>query len=305
MRALAACQHGVVARWQLLALGVAEHVVVHRRRSGQLLPIHRGVYAVGHDRLTTRGRQLAAVLAVGPGAALSHADAGGVHGVRSASGTAVHVTSAGPARRIPGVRVHLTRRLPPEDVVVIDGIPVTSLCRTIVDLSDTATPQALDSILARCELLQLDVGDLEAVTARLRWRRGPGAARLAAACVRLREHGVVITRSEGEELLRRVLAGAGLPAPEMNWLIGADEFDAVWPAFDAGIELDSWRFHRGRHRFVRDRAKLRRAALAGVTMLPYAGEDLVRRPGLIVDEAGRLLAARGGVPSGWVPDSPG
>jgi hypothetical protein len=290
IRALAGLQHGVVARWQLRRLGVGAHAIRDRVARGELIVLWPGVYALGHAALSGPGTHMSAVLAAGEHTALSLRHAGATHGLRPTSAAWIDVTRAGGPRTVAGVRVHLTRRWHPDDVVIVDGVPVTAVCRTIVDLSDVVTDQGLDSILARAEAAQLDVSGLDAAVARVRGRRGPGPARLRAARERIAAYGAVLTRSEGEVRLRELLTQAGLPDPVMNLPIGGDELDAGWPALRAGIELDSWEFHNGRVRFVRDRAKLRRMTLAGWTILRFSGHDLVHRPGLVLRETGQLLS---------------
>jgi hypothetical protein len=292
VRALATRQHGVVARWELLALGLSRDTIGRRVRSGQLVRVYPGVYAVGHAVLTLNGRRMAAVLAAGPDAALSHRDAAALHRLRTGGGARFDVTTTGAVRDVRGLSVFRTATWPPGHVTVVDGIPVTTVCRTIADLAGVLTDQALDSVLARTEFEQYDTTDLDAVVAALRGRRGSGPARLGAARERFAVLGAVLTRSEGEILLREVLARHGLPEALMNHPVSGDEVDAIWPDVQAGIELDSWKFHRGRVRFVRDRAKLRRLTLAGYAILPFSGSDLVHDPAGLAAQAAALLRSR-------------
>ncbi|MCW3040748.1 MAG: hypothetical protein JWM31_2653 [Solirubrobacterales bacterium] len=290
IRALGALQHGVLARWQLLELGVPAHVVRYAVRSGGLIRLRRGVYAVGHAALSTNGWLMMAVLAAGEDTAVSHRTATHEHGLRVFAPALIEVTRAGGPLAIPGVTVHRTRAWHLDDVVLLDGVPITSVCRSIVDFADVGTAQALDSVFAQAEIRQLDVSGLDAAVERVRGRTGPGPARLREARERLAALGIVLTRSEGEELLRRLLDDAGLRPPQMNCDVAGDELDAGWPDVRVGIELDSWRYRRGRVRFVRDRAKLRRMTLAGWTILPFTGQELVHQPQLVAREAGLLLA---------------
>lgn len=274
-------------------LGVTTDAVGRRVRSGQLLRLYPGVYAVGHRELTRNGRRMAAVLAAGPDAALSHRDAAALHRLRPSSSSHFEVTTTRGRRRVPGLRVRRTAVWGACDVTVVDGIPVTSVCRTLVDLAGVLSDQALDSVLARLEFEQYDTRDLDGVVAALHGRRGPGPARLQEARARFQALGAVLTRSEGEVLLREVFARHGIPEAQMNHRVAGDEVDAVWPDLRAGVELDSWRYHRGRVRFVRDRAKLRRLTVAGYAILPYSGTDLVHEPAALAAEVAALLAARG------------
>jgi len=145
---LAERQHGVVARRQL-ALSAA--AVKHALATGRLHEIHRGVYAVGHRRLTQRGRWMAAVLAGGPGAVLSHRSAAALHGIRRSD--AVEVTVAGRRRR-PGICMHRAR-LEPDEITVCDGIPCTTVARTLLDLAAVLPPHAVESAMNEAEYLRL------------------------------------------------------------------------------------------------------------------------------------------------------
>ena len=131
-------QHGVVSAAQLRALGLGRDSVRRSREARRLLRIHRGVYAVGHDRLSARGRDWAAILAAGGPELLSHRSAAAVSDLTSAPGGAVEVTALGRSVDRPGVRVHRSATL---DVVHHDGgLPVTSVTRTLVDLADVLCP---------------------------------------------------------------------------------------------------------------------------------------------------------------------
>jgi hypothetical protein len=132
---LAGRQHGVVARTQLGVLGLDRSAIRRRVAAGSLHPLHGGrVYAVGLDPLSVPGRYLAAVIACGSGAVLSHRSAAGIWGLRPNSRW-LEVTATRGSAKVPGIRVHTTRMLAPQDFTVHDGIPVTSVARTLLDLS--------------------------------------------------------------------------------------------------------------------------------------------------------------------------
>jgi predicted transcriptional regulator of viral defense system len=138
--ALADRQHGVVARRQLVALGVGRGAIEKHLSRGSLIPLHRGVYAVGHRRLRIEGRWLAAVLAAGPGAVLSHRDAAALHGMRKLpESRKVSVTTSSAARSIPGLWLHRRRALGEEERAAVRAVPVTSPARTLVDLAPMLT----------------------------------------------------------------------------------------------------------------------------------------------------------------------
>jgi predicted transcriptional regulator of viral defense system len=157
---LATVQHGVVARDQLRALGLTNSAIARRIETGRLHRLRRGVYAVGHPAVGRRGQWLAAVLACGPGARLSHASAAALQEIWRADGAVTHVTVPGPGRRSgPALSVHRASDLGPGEVDTHLGIPVTSPARTIVDLAATATGERMvERLLDRAEALQ--IGDV-------------------------------------------------------------------------------------------------------------------------------------------------
>jgi hypothetical protein len=172
---IAARQHGVVSRRQLLAIGVDDHGIRVRIARGGLHRVHSGVFALGHPGLTREGRWMAAVVACGQGALLSHPDAAALwefydDGRRShaedwrglAGARPVHVTVKS-HRKVPGLILHRTRRLHPDDVAERDGIPVTSVARTFVDLTDFLSEDRLLRALREAEFKKLL--DLDALNA--------------------------------------------------------------------------------------------------------------------------------------------
>jgi predicted transcriptional regulator of viral defense system len=167
-------QWGVVAHYQLLELGFGARAIAHRLQYGRLHQVHLGVYAVGHARLTRRGHWMAGVLAYGPGAALSHRDAATLHNVDKYSGAVTHVTANRYTRNPrPGLKVHRPRQFPPEDVTVIDNIPVTTLARTFIDLAPTTSLYWLTRMWdsgIRQQILDLD--DVYEIRSRSKGRRG-------------------------------------------------------------------------------------------------------------------------------------
>lgn len=287
---LAAQQHGVVARRQLIAAGVSEKAIEHRLRTRRLIPLHRGVYAVGHPRLTVDGRRLAAVLAAGDGAALSHRDAAALHGLGgwASSSAVVEVTTPADVRATPRLRVHGRRRLVAADRAVVSGIPVTSVARTLVDLASVVSGERLAAALTAAEQQRLlDVRAIEAARLRVHGRHGRGDVRLRAALAEHAARGAQLTRSELEERLRRLVREYRLGRPRLNaWIPGVAvggggggvEVDALWPQERVVVEADGWRWHLDRTSFARDREKANRLQLAGYVVLRFTHDDVVRRP---------------------------
>ena len=136
--ALAARQHGVVTLAQLFTAGMSRSAITRRLANGRLHRVHVGVYAVGHPGLSRRGEELAAVFAAGPGSALSHLSSGELHGISRFRAKCIEVVT--PTQRAPkGVCVHRCRSLGPRDITSENGIPVTTVHRVLVDLTDTLT----------------------------------------------------------------------------------------------------------------------------------------------------------------------
>ena len=289
--ALAARQHGVLAGQQLGPLGVTPSMIETRIARGSLLRLHRGVYAVGHEQLRKEGRWLAAVLAVGPGAALSHRDAAGLHGIRPANHRRIDVTTPKRGREShPRIEVHHAV-LGPLDVTVIRGIPVTSVARTLIDLAGAIPQDHLAKALNRAELNRvLDVKAIETALKRLRGRSGPGHAKLRAALAELADHGPALTRSELEDRFLALLAFHHLPRPKTNFHVEGHEIDAVWPERKLAVELDGYASHHDKPTFQRDREKGNALTRAGWRLLRYTYDDVVRNPARVVAELRSLLA---------------
>jgi predicted transcriptional regulator of viral defense system len=176
---LASRQHGVVAVWQLRGQRVSEHAVLRRVADARLYCLYRGVYAVGHSHLTPEGRCLAAVLAYGPHAVLSHRSAAALRDIRATSRSCVDVSIPGPSPRSrPGIDAHGTAKLRLNDVTIVDAIPVTSLARTLLDLADVVSPLQLQRAYERAEELRiLDTRALRELVDRSNGRRGVGVLR--------------------------------------------------------------------------------------------------------------------------------
>ena len=277
--ALAAGQHGVVSRGQLLDAGITETMVKQRIARGQLVPLHRGVYAVGNAHLRPNGYRLAAVLAVGPGAVLSHRDAAALHGLRNGGGTRIDVSTPAERRSTERIRVHGRRRLDGADTTVVEGVPVTTVARTLVDLAEVVAADGLRKALSEAERQRtLDVTGIEEALGRLRGRRGRSVAKVRAALADLEQHGATLTRSPLEDRLLPLLDAHDLPRPATNGYAEGYECDAVWRAQRLVVELDGWDAHKTRRAFQHDRTKANALTNAGWTVLRFTHADVVRRP---------------------------
>jgi hypothetical protein len=157
VRALAARQHGLVARWQLLCLGLGEDAVDHRLRSGRLVKVERGVYALGHAELRREGNMLAMVLRFGDGAAVSHRSAAALWGIRPWSGAFVEITRRGPGGTVKrrGRLIHRCIDLPDDEITTERGVPTTTIARTLLDLAAVVPAHHLRRAVERSDQAEL------------------------------------------------------------------------------------------------------------------------------------------------------
>jgi very-short-patch-repair endonuclease len=285
---LADRQHGVVAHWQLVRLGFGRNSIQHGLSSGRLYQLYRGVYAVGHTSLSWRGRVLAAVLACGVDAVASHQSAGMLEGVRQSARAVVDVTVPGRSRRSrSGIAVHAVRVLHPDDRTIVDGIPVTSIPRTLLDLAEVLQPRQLRRTIEDAEKLRvLDLRALERLMARSPGRRGLKPLRAV-----LAEYvEAPITRSELERLFAELLERAGIERPQMNVIVAGREVDAVWHAARLIVELDSRTHHMTTAAFEEDRRRDADLMLAGYRVLRITWRRLRDEPEEVAATVRELLA---------------
>lgn len=285
--ALAARQHGVVARRQLLKLGLGAGAIDHRLAEGGLHRVHAGVYAVGHMALAPRGRLMAAVLACGEGAVLSHRCAAAHWELRASAQRAVDVTVVGEGRRSrPGIVVHRARRLHPDDRALRLGIPVTAVARTLLDLAEVLPRDQVQRAFEEAERLRLlDLRAIESLCRRSHGRRGlrPLLALLAHA------RSAPATRSELERRFLQLCRDAALPLPAVNVLVEGFEVDALWRTQKLIVELDSHAFHRNQAAFERDRVRDAALQLAGYRVVRITSRRLDTAPSVVVQTITALL----------------
>ena len=287
---LAARQHGVVDRDQLRALGFTDEAIARLIRAGRLHRLYPGVYAVGHVVLTLRGRLLAAVLAGGPGAVLSHHSAAELQALRYDAGARIHITvpAASGRRSRPGLVLHRTRR--PIESTIVDGIPVTTPMRTLADLAETLPRRQLEKAVEQAHVLKLlDVAAIDRIAATHgAGRRGPKRLQ---ALVRSHDAEHTRTRSQLEDALLELCDTYDLPRPSTNVVIEGYEADFAWLDRRLIVETDSWRHHSSRARFEHDRVRDAHHTAHGwrVVRLTYA--RLTDEPDAVAALLRRLLAA--------------
>jgi very-short-patch-repair endonuclease len=242
LAAIAGRQGGVLSRAQLYEIGFDNPAVERRIASGRLHRLHRGVFAVGHTIVTPRGRWLAAVLACGEGAVLSHRSAAALWEIRPTTATRIDVTVAHTSgvRSTAAIVVHRSRR--PVEVVAREGVPVTTPGRTLLDLATALPKRQLEKAAEMAEALRLDVVVDDA---------HPGARRLRAAMAHDLGH---TTRSGLEDDFLDLCDRFEIPRPRVNAMVEGFEVDFCWPDERLIVETDG-RHHLTRAAFERDRAR--------------------------------------------------
>ena len=262
MAALAGRQYGIVASRQL---GFTANAVATRVATGRLHRVHRGVYAVGHLGLGQEARWLAAVLACGDGAVLSHRSAGTLWGIRLGELFRPEVTTEHPRR----LATITSRRamLAPADRTTHRGIPVTSPARTLVDLAHLLDHDELTRALREAMFRRLY--DPQAIQDALTRRPSKALKDL------LTEASV--TQSMMEDRFLTICHRHRLPQPRTQHRIGAKRYDFAWPQHKVVVETDSWLAHSTPYAFQADRSQTNDLQLAGWLVLRFTWADLTRR----------------------------
>lgn len=287
---LADGQHAVVSIRQLRGpLGYSDAAVDRMARSGHLHRIHRGVYAVGRPSLSRHGRCLAAVLACGPKALLSHRSAAWLWGISPYEGSRIEVTSPTPRRPRPPIALHCARTLTAADRGLHEGIPVTSVARALLDYAAMVQPYRLEKGIERAEELELfDLRALDELLARTVGHPGHGRLRKALELYRP----APFTRSGLELRFLILVERAGLPKPVTGFNELGYELDVYWPHERLVVELDVYETHGSPAAFERDRLRQEDLLLAGIRMTRVTGPRLKREPRVVVERVRRLLAQR-------------
>lgn len=265
-------------------------MIADRVLAGWLHRVHIGVYAVGHRKLTRRGRWMAATLALGPGAVLSHRDAGALHDLCAPGSGDIHITVPGPAGRAKrdGLTVHRSTTLTSQSVGTLDGIPVTGVARTLIDIADTQPRRMVERAADEAENRRvLDLADLQREIEQNPGRHGAAVMRRI-----LAEHliGSTLTANDLEEHFLACCRRAGVPMPEE---VNADivlpdgshvQGDFTWWTRRLVIETDGFATHATRRGMTRDRQKARRLRRAGWRVEAFSWDEVVLTPGAVEAE---------------------
>ncbi len=281
---LAARQHGVVTRGQLLAAGLGARAIAHRVAAGRLHRLHRGVYAVGYVPAGASARALAAVFACGPGAVLSHRSAALLWELVESAPAAVEVTAPSKRRR-GGVAIHRSRAMTGQEVTTRRGVPVTTPVRTLVDLADVLDDRGLARVVNEAQLRRLVRPDeLAAALERASGRRA--MTRLRAFIARADAP----TRSVLEDAFLAFVDRHGLPRPSVNRRVAGFEVDMLWSRQRLIVELDGHASHDRPATFEADRERDAELTAAGFRVVRVTWRRLRGHPDR---EAARLVALLG------------
>jgi hypothetical protein len=264
---VAAGQHGVVGRHQLLDAGVPRHVIDERVKQRRLVLLRRGVYAVGHRELRREGEWLAAVLSFGPLAALGHRSATALWDLDDGPLWPIHIVTGQRSgrRRRRGVAAHWAL-VPEPERDVHRGVPVTSIERTILDVAAVLAARPLEQIIRRAaRRRRFDLREQRAVLDRHPRHRGaPALGRLLAT---LEGAGTADLRSPMEEAFAQLCDDFDVPRPIANRVIEGERVDFSWPGSSLIVETDSFEFHAMPTTFANDRVRDQKLTLAGYTVL--------------------------------------
>jgi very-short-patch-repair endonuclease len=289
MAELAQRQHAVVSRRQLLALGMGRKAITGRLGRGHLHEVYRGVYVVGVRRLSRRGRWMAAVLACGEGAVLSHRSAAALWRLLPPASGAIDVTCCQSQIERNGILGHRSS-LRDDEWLVRDGIPVTSPYRTIFDLAGDAEMRELERAFHEAEAREVtDRVSLPMLMERYPGRRG---SRNLRALLEARES-LGITRNDFEEAFVALVDRYGLRRPRMNADLAISgrffEIDALWERERVAVELDSRSIHGTRKKFESDRQRDRILVAEGWRTMRITWRQLQEEPVAIADDLKRAL----------------
>jgi very-short-patch-repair endonuclease len=272
-------QHGVIALFQLLALGYTRRAVEHRVATGRLHPVYRGVYAVGRPGVGRRGRWMAAVLACRLEFALSHESAAALWGIRRDQGNPIHVIGQRTQdHRQPGIVVHRSQTLREDDRTRRDNIPVTTPVRTLVDLGTCLPAYELEAAINEAD--KLDLIDPSGLRTALKDRKGQRGVRPLREILDCGEF--VMTDSELERRFLRLVQQARLEPPLTQQWVNGFRVDFHWPSLGLVVETDGLRYHRTPSEQAKDRLRDQAHTAAGLSSLRFTHWQVRHEPAHVV-----------------------
>jgi very-short-patch-repair endonuclease len=273
----------VIVRRQLLALGFSAKAIKHRVSIGRLHPIYRGVYSVGRPSLTQHGRWMAAVLACGDGAVLSHSSAAALWRIGFELRSAIELSLPSQShRKVPGLRIHRRPSLCSRDFTAEYGIPVTAPVRTLIDMALRLDRPGIERMINEAD--KYNLAHPPELREALDERTGePGVAQLRQI---LDRRTFRLTKEELERRFLPLARKAGLPVPLTGQWVNEFEVDFHWPDLGLVVETDGLRYHRTPAEQARDRLRDQAHTAAGLTQLRFTHEQVRYEP----DHVRRILA---------------
>jgi Protein of unknown function (DUF559) len=282
---LAHAQHGVLTRQDLLGLGYSEKGIKHRVASGRLHPIAAGIYVVGRPELSPRGRWMAAVLACGDGAVLSHGSAAELWGIGYEENRLIDVTIRRRSRlERTGIKVRCRPSLTSQSLVRRFGIPVTNPVQTLIDVATELMPMRLERAVNEAD--KLDLVDPETLRAKLHDHPGePGVRTLR---TMLDRHTFWLSDSELEIYFRPLAAAAGFPVPLTKHWVLSYETDFYFSDLGLIVETDGLRYHRTPAQQARMVKRDQTHVAAGLRVLRFTHWQIAHAPNEVVDVLRRI-----------------
>jgi hypothetical protein len=286
MADLASDAWGIVSRQELLSAGITEKEIWWRLGTGSLIEEYPGTYRVGHRAPSVEATYMAAVKAAGEGSLLAGRAA--AHHWRLIKGAppppeVISLTE----RRIPGIVTHRARRQPGADAAVYRGIPITTVARTLVDLAGVLDSDPLAKACHQASVLHGTThADVKGVLERRPASKGARKLR------RIMAGDFKVALSKLERRFLAHLREAGLPLPEMNRSAGSHRVDCRWPAHGLTVELDSYRFHKTRKAWEKDRHREREARARGDDFRRFTYDDVIAHPRLMMRELAEFFSSR-------------
>jgi very-short-patch-repair endonuclease len=286
MAEFAGARDGVMSRQELLELGFLSGAIESHLANRQLVPIHWGVYAVGHKALSRRGSLRAALLACGDAAVLSHRTAADLWGISPRSSPLIEIT--GPTRRRGGHGFRYCQsRLHPEDTTEVEGFPVTSIPRTLLDLAGVVDRPRLERAVDRAVRRRLlDQGALNATIERNRGKKG---RKLLTSVIASFDPATSETRSNPERKFLKLVTRYNLPKPLVNVLVEGFLVDFYWSEHNVIVEIDCYATHGSEKAFHSDRERDATLSEAGYRVLRFTDVQLDREPTVVARRVSRAI----------------
>jgi predicted transcriptional regulator of viral defense system/very-short-patch-repair endonuclease len=286
---LAKSQYGVVSFAQLRRLGFSKGAIWRGAEAGRLHPLHQGVYAIGHVALCDHARCMAAVLACGSRAVLSHDSAAWLWGFAQPCPARPEVSVPNTGRPRRGIRAHRVRPFARSEIGTLEEVPVTSSARTLLDLAARDRGRHLQQAIERAKRLnRLNLGEIDGL---LRRRRGAaGTRRLREAVEIYRDP--AFSRARSELLFLALIKRAGLRRPALNTFVAGYEVDAYWENERFVVEVDGWEAHGNRQAFETDPVRQEDLKLAGIDSIRVTARRIEREPAVVGQRLRRLLTRR-------------